>query len=378
MSKRIRGNKIQYTIKNKKFLKKPIYLTFDIDQEDEGDDYYSRLKKLVAVGIVPEEYSSSDQPEIISEIFISYKKYENIKPEDVALLNTCDKQFGQLQSKLIDYNWVETWVHELKVVRKLAPGTIRKYVGALARCFDWAYKKSYVVANPFRMLKKGYSTYTSYEKKLTGGGKEDESRERRLESGEEEKVRTILSGEKVEGRQRPIVAKHQAAVEFLFVLALESAMRLREMFTLYDGQFDLKSKTVFLEKTKNGSKRQVPLTSVAIQAYKNYKKSVKKQTGGMEGYNIDKILFPFWNGVLTKKELDKTSNKLSKKYTSIFEAADMGDFNFHDLRHEATSRLFEKTTLSEFKIAKITGHSNMKTLARYANLRGSNLADELW
>ena len=54
------------------------------------------------------------------------------------------------------------------------------------------------------------------------------------------------------------------------------------------------------------------------------------------------------------------------------------DLHFHDLRHEATSRLFERTTMSDLKIAKITGHKDMKSLQRYSNLRASTLADEMW
>jgi integrase len=50
---------------------------------------------------------------------------------------------------------------------------------------------------------------------------------------------------------------------------------------------------------------------------------------------------------------------------------------FHDLRHEATSRLYERTTLTDLQIAKITGHKTISMLARYANLRGSELALKL-
>ncbi|AKE04169.1 hypothetical protein XM57_15235 [Burkholderia cepacia] len=51
---------------------------------------------------------------------------------------------------------------------------------------------------------------------------------------------------------------------FLFELGIESAMRMREMYTLEIGQFDAGRRAVALEKTKNGSKRSVPLTTIAI------------------------------------------------------------------------------------------------------------------
>ena len=49
----------------------------------------------------------------------------------------------------------------------------------------------------------------------------------------------------------------------LFELAIETAMRLSEMFTLTIDQIDLAQRTVFLDKTKNGDKRQVPRTFAA-------------------------------------------------------------------------------------------------------------------
>jgi integrase len=78
------------------------------------------------------------------------------------------------------------------------------------------------------------------------------------------------------------------------------------------------------------------------------------------------------------KNLDSTTADLSRVYREIFAAADVQAFHFHDLRHEATYRLYEKTTLSDVLIAKIAGHRDLRTLKRYASLRGSDLAVRLW
>lgn len=56
----------------------------------------------------------------------------------------------------------------------------------------------------------------------------------------------------------------------LFELALETAMRLSEIYSLSWNQIDLESSPVFLDKTKNGHKRQVPLSSIAIKALNAY------------------------------------------------------------------------------------------------------------
>ena len=48
------------------------------------------------------------------------------------------------------------------------------------------------------------------------------------------------------------------------------------------------------------------------------------------------------------------------------------DLHFHDLRHEATSRLFEAGLTIE-KVARVTGHRDWKMLRRYTNLRPESL-----
>jgi integrase len=69
---------------------------------------------------------------------------------------------------------------------------------------------------------------------------------------------------------------------------------------------------------------------------------------------------------------------VSYVFREIFAHAEVEDFRFHDLRHEATCRLYEKTNLSDVLIAKVTGHRDLRTLKRYASLRGSDLAMRLW
>ena len=52
------------------------------------------------------------------------------------------------------------------------------------------------------------------------------------------------------------------------------------------------------------------------------------------------------------------------------------DLHFHDLRHEATSRLFEKG-LNPVEVATITGHKDTKMLMRYTHLRAEDLVRRL-
>jgi len=56
--------------------------------------------------------------------------------------------------------------------------------------------------------------------------------------------------------------------------------------------------------------------------------------------------------------------------------ADIEDLRFHDLRHEATSRLFEKG-FNPMEVSSITGHKTLQMLKRYTHLRAEDLAKRM-
>lgn len=109
------------------------------------------------------------------------------------------------------------------------------------------------------------------------------------------------------------------------------------------------------------------MTSVAERVLREY----------LAGREIG-LVFPWWRGGREDVEMRRCTSLLSRQFGRVFDAAGCGDLRFHDLRHEATSRLYERTRLSDLEIAKITGHKSLRMLARYANLRGSDLAARLW
>jgi integrase len=99
----------------------------------------------------------------------------------------------------------------------------------------------------------------------------------------------------------------------------------------------------------------------------------------MQGFKFEGgRFFPWWNGAIDDDVLRRVTAQLSQQFARVFDAAGCADLRFHDLRHEATSRLFERTQLSDIEISRITGHKDPRILRRYSNLRGSELAAKLW
>jgi integrase len=333
-----------------------------------------KLEALLDRGIVPDDFRAR-QGEIITieDASREYVAAHHISDSEKRCLAVVVSRVGATRVRSIDYQWGENWVTAMKIDQNLSPVTIRHHVGTLARCFDWGARHGIaaLAVNPLRLLPKRYAVYTSANVKaavaLDGIARTDVERDQRLESGHETRIRAILAGEKCEDKQRPLELRWQAALECMFDLALETALRMREIYTLSTSQIDIEARTIFLDKTKNGDKRQVPLPTPAIRAIKTYQKHVRRGDRGMEGFKFDNDRFlPLWDGGLEPAALRETTSKLSRQFARVFDAAKCPELRFHDLRHEATSRLFERTRLSDIEISRITGH---KDLESYGDIR---------
>ncbi len=357
----------QYTFKRAGVLDKPLYMTFA--SEREGDAYAERVETLLSRGIVPSEAQVTGRVLTLAQLDREYQRDAHPSSKDRSALGVIVRMRGNVKLSSLDADWVDEWIKSMKRIERLAPDTIRARVGALARCTDWGMRKKYMqmAGHPFRTLPNGYSQYTEADVAIVGEARVDIARDRRLEPGEDEKILTLIDAGFIPRKHRPWKLEHVPAIRCMYTLATESAMRLREMYTLSKSQVDLDRRTVFLDKTKNGDKRQVPLSTVALATLTEYLE-------GVEG----EYVFPWWDGDSSEAALVKLSDYLSNLYKEIFEAAGCPGLRFHDLRHEATSRLFERTTMSETKIMKITGHKSRAMLMRYANLRGSDLSAEMW
>lgn len=372
-TKRYKNGAWEFRITRSGLLPKPIYLRFEDEQE--GETYVRRMEALLDRGVVPEEFQSKVvDTKLLRDQVRAYIDAQHASSEDHRLLAVVLSRFpSNLELSALTFPWATDWIASLKREHNLSPSTIRHHVGALARALDWITAHGDLPFNPLRMLRKGYASYTDADTAALAAiegaeKKEDVERDRRLEGDDEKKIRAIMAGAKPEDRQRALELNHGQAINLLFDMALESAMRMREMYTLAKPQVDLARRTIFLDKTKNGDKRQVPISSVLLA----------KLTVYLEGIGDGALLFPWWNGDLDPKVLRRTTSLLSRQYTRIFSAAGCEDLHFHDMRHEATSRLFERTSLSDLEIAKITGHKDPRVLKRYANLRASTLAERLW
>ena len=69
-------------------------------------------------------------------------------------------------------------------------------------------------------------------------------------------------------------------------------------------------------------------------------------------------------------------DSVTTDFKNACNACGIEDFRFHDLRHEATTRLFEKG-FKEMEVAAITGHKTLVMLKRYTHLNVSDFLSRL-
>lgn len=143
-------------------------------------------------------------------------------------------------------------------------------------------------------------------------------------------------------------------LEPAIILAIETGMRRSELLSLKASDIDYERRQAFLKETKNGRSRSVPLTTRAMQVLQALPPGEDSHLLCLSA-NALKIGF----------------------FRRVLPAAGIEDLHFHDLRHEAISRLAESGKFQLIELQAISGHRDMRMLQRYAHLCSGSLAEKM-
>jgi len=149
----------------------------------------------------------------------------------------------------------------------------------------------------------------------------------------------------------------------LIDLAVETAMRLSELVNLRWQDIDLTARLAHLPETKNGHSRTVPLS---VKAFATFYELKSRGTQRLDGRVFD----------LAPHSVTVAFRRACKRVCRESDGQLAANLRFHDLRHEAVSRLFERG-LNPIEVATISGHRSMQMLARYTHIRPTSLLDKL-
>ena len=236
-----------------------------------------------------------------------------------------------METKLINYLLTEGFVnfgvnlvdakliaqYRDRALRSLKSSSVNRRLAIISHCFTIAKKEwGYDVVNPVLSIRRP---------------KNPDPRDRRFTKEEINKILTC-------NRTSP-------HMKFIIELALETGMRRSEIANVRSEHIKGNTLKIVQAKVKP---RTIPLTPRAVELLK---------------YNMP---------------IKMSSNAIHLSWVRICKRHSIEDARFHDLRHEALSRMFEVKSLNVPEVQLISGHLEPRTLMRvYANLRPKDLADKL-
>ena len=146
---------------------------------------------------------------------------------------------------------------------------------------------------------------------------------------------------RIPSRLAKLLERPVCRIGWIASFAVETAMRRSEIANLEWADVDLKKRLLHVRDTKNGHDRSLPLSSTAFLAICQFKRT-------------DKTVFGM------------SSNAIRLAWERYKRSHEIDGVRFHDLRHEAISRLFERG-LTTPEVTLLSGHKTVSQLFRYAH-----------
>lgn len=211
---------------------------------------------------------------------------------------------------------------------RVSGATVKTEIDLLSTVLGWAQKELYITlpgGNPVLGIRKP---------------KEGKARDRRLNEDEWK----ALEMECLASRNKIL----WDAVQF----SVETAVRQGELRAMELRHVNFEKRKVLIPETKTGESRWVPLSPKAIE--------ILKTMLGCEG------------AIFSSERLT-----LYHAFKAACKRAGIENFTWHDLRHEALSRLGASGKYNVFELAAISGHKNIKTLSRYIHVETEAIAKKM-
>lgn len=215
---------------------------------------------------------------------------------------------------------------------RISPSTVKTEIDLLSKVLDVA-QKEFSIALP------AGNPVLAVRKPKAGKG-----RDRRLTAVEWEAM------------MRECMASGNLWLAPAVTIAVETSMRQGEMLSMEWQHFDRKRRLVLLldpDLIKTAEPRAVPLSSAAMTA-------------------IDSL-----PRALSGRMIPINRMTLYKAFERACERARIEDYTWHDLRHEALSRLAERGDFTVIELAAVSGHKTLQMLKRYTHLQATKLAEKM-
>jgi len=311
--------------------------TRTFDYKAEAEAWARNVESDMDKGIFVDR--SLSERETFKDVIDRYLKNETPKHKGAQAEELRLEKFKRDEHKLCEYAMANLRTEHFeeyrdKRLKTVKPGTIKRELNLLHSVIEHSRRRLALLENPISDVKRPQVR----DERIT-----------RFQQGEEKRLMTALD---------------ECRNEFIkpaVIVALETAMRRGELLFLKWDDVDFTAKAAQLHDTKNGEHRDVPLTKVAIAELKMMKKTRDQKLKEDKIISLDQRVFPI------------SAESLKNAWERARKRADLEHFNFHDLRHEAISRLFEAGFDAQV-VRAVSGHKDMQSLKRYVNLKAGDLA----
>jgi hypothetical protein len=295
---------------------------------------------------------NSNQSESISLANLVERYLKTVTPskksartEGYVLRAWLSEEFTSKSAYKVDQKDLVSW-REQRLAKGISTGTVRNALAALSAVYrhaaqDWGMDR---LDNPVMRMKRPLPC---------------KARSRRVSEAELEAIKQSACTNEL-----PMIID----------LAVETGMRLSELVNLFWSNVDLTARTAHLADTKNGEARTVPLSTKAVKLLQAKRGSnVLRFDGRIFDSKPEAITVHFRKSVQCAYVMH--SNGVGPS-GSMHKDKFLVDIRFHDLRHEAVSRLFERG-LNMLEVSAISGHKSLQMLKRYTHLKAEDLVKKL-
>lgn len=241
------------------------------------------------------------------------------KPEH-SRLKSLDKNFGA--KTLADITAVRLAEYRNARLKVVGPQALRHEIGLLLRILRLAQSEWGIqLPNGVPKIKMP---------KLPQG------RSRRLEVDEEAKL----------------IARLPALQGKMLMFSLETALRRSELCAMRWEDINFEAHLLSIPYTKTGIPRVIPLSTTAVRILQDLPRNTSEHVWEIQ------------------------PDSVSQAFSRVCARLGIKDLNWHDLRHEATTRLVERG-LTMAEVSLVTGHTTASMLERYTHLRPEELLKKL-
>jgi integrase len=252
-------------------------------------------------------------------------------------------------SKTDGYDYRNKRLKDIWRGKPIQPSTVRREVNSIQHVFEIAKEEWGMtnLTNPFRAL--------------TIRGGEGTSRERTLRDGELERLEEACK--KCHGLNKWYVP-------LAIYLAVQTGMRLQEIFNLTWKDININNRRIEIRKSKTDWKSRrkgrtivMPLRA-QILLMGNIIPEIKKGT------------FKETDSIFAKENGGMTKDAFKQAWVHVLDNAEIDDLTFHDLRHEAGTR-FDNAGLTKAEHDLMMGHKSRDMTGRYIHAQLKSIRDKL-